>query len=316
MLKKNDFVRAISSIVLGSLLAILLCAPSVQAQEGSQSGLVILSGEEKEIDYDVHGLLEIYGTAILRGDAKADFILAYPGANAGEQGSTVHIYGCAPNNSLGPLSAEDSQFEGLDPVVTIYGYRFRVDSGLSFAPPVDMPISGTLYVLNEMDEEQFNIWIASDVDILLRAPESEELERVEAKLKVSPSVMNLNRRYPVVFGMICLPEGITKDDIDRDYPLMIYTLENDYGVEAKYKRIFDNSCRNKSAQVKICAFFNIGQLLKNLPNNCEEMQLEVRGRLTSEQEFYGKDKIKILKPRRKHWTYMKNWKSQKPHSRR
>jgi hypothetical protein len=328
MKKKNDFVRVTSSIVLGCLLAIiLLFAPNVRA-------LQIPSGQEEptvindDIGWD---MLEIYGTAILEGDAAALLIYAYPGKELNEPGSTVHIYGCAPSNYLGminwltvlePTTATSTQsstqlnngWYGQDSVVNIYGSRFRLDSNPSFAPPVVTPIpDNVLSVLNDNDEVQFSIRISSNVPIHLQALENEDPERVEAELNVSPSVMNLNRKYPVVFGMIRLPEGIKKDDIDKDYPLMIYTVENDYGVEAtKYKRILQPS-RNKSAQVKICAFFNIGPLLQNLPDDCEEMHLEVRGRLISDQEFYGQDKIKLVKPRRKHWTYMKNWKRQNRH---
>ncbi|MBN1806226.1 MAG: hypothetical protein JW837_13340 [Sedimentisphaerales bacterium] len=301
MEKKNDFVRAISSIVLGSFLAILLCAPSVRAD------LVVPSGQTLDINTDVGGFLEIFGTANLYSGAYADFIFAYPGAAVDAPGSIVNIYGCAPNNSLAVLEASGSMYKGLPPVVTVYGYRFRIDAGLSFGPPADMPVSGTLHVLDELEEELFNIWIASDIDIRLRAPESSEPQRIEAELYVSPSVMNRQRMYPVVFAKILLPEDIKKDDVDNDYPLMIYTLENENGVQAKYKRI-SHTCISESSQVRIFAFFNIGTLLKNLPDNCEEMQLEVRGRLKSEQEFYGKDKIKILKPHRKHWSYWKNWK--------
>ena len=311
MEKKNDSVRAISTIVLGGFLAILLCAPSVQAQ-----GLVVLSGQTEEINYDVEGLLEVYGTAILQSGAYADFIFAYPGEAVDAPGSTVNIYGCAPNNSLAVLEAAGTIFNGLPPVVNVYGSRFRIDSGASFAPPADLPISGTLHVLDEVEEVQFSIWIASDIDLHLRAPEAEEPERVEAEFCASPSLMSRNRRCPVICGMIRLPEGIKKDDIDNDYPLMIYSCDNATGVEAKYKRIF-NSCRKEdSSQVKIFAFFNIGTLLNDLSEDCEKMQLQVRGRLKAEKEFYGNDSIKIVQPRRKHWTYMKNWKSRRPYRHR
>jgi len=315
MKKKNDLVRKISSIVLGGLLAILLCASNVRA-------LSIPSGGETEtIDYyvtTVDGLpdmLEIYGTAILEGDAAAVWIYAFPGKELNEPGSTVHIYGCAPNNSLSVLEPS-SIWQGLDAVVNVYGSRFKIgDLGSSFAPPVDMPINGWLYVLNELDEVQFSIMIYSDVNIHLRAPDSEEPEQVEAELKTSPSLMSRNRRSPVVCAMIRLPEGIKKDDVDDDYPLMIYACENGAGVEAKYKRIFQ-SCRQEDSRVKIFAFFNVGTLLQSLSEDCEQMQLQVRGRLKAEKEFYGNDKIKIVKPRRRHWTYMKNWKSRRSYRHR
>ena len=325
MKKKNDLVRKISSIVLGGFLAILLCAPNVRA-------LTIPSGETMTIDYEVltdegwPDMLEIYGTAILEGDAQVPLgIYAFPGKELNEPGSTVHIYGCAPYNWFSVLETSNI-YQGLDAVVNIYGSRFyisltepdkiQIDPGSSFAPPVDTPITGWLYVLNELEEVQFSIMIYSDINIHLRAPESsKEPERIEAELRISPSVMNRNRRCPMVCAMIRLPEGIEKDDVDDDYPLMIYTTENDYGVEARYQRIFQ-PCWKDNSRVKICAFFNIGPLLQGLPEDCEQMQLQVCGRLKTEQEFYGNDEIKILQPRRKHWSYMKNWKSRKTYRHR
>ncbi len=326
MKKKNDLVRKISSIVLGGFLAILLCAPNVRA-------LTIPSGETMTIDYEVltdegwPDMLEIYGTAILEGDAQVPLgIYAFPGKELNEPGSTVHIYGCAPYNWFSVLETSNI-YQGLDAVVNIYGSRFyisltepdeiQIDPGSSFAPPVDTPITGWLYVLNELEEVQFSIMIYSDINIHLRAPESEEPEQVEAELKTSPSLMSRNRRCPVVCAMIRLPEGIVKDDVEDNYPLMIYACENGVGVEAKYQRIFNpHLCKQDDPRVKIFAFFNIGTLLQDLPEDCEKMQLQVRGRLKAEKEFYGNDEIKIVQPRRKHWSYMKNWKSRKPYRHR
>ena len=128
--------------------------------------------------------------------------------------------------------------------------------------------------------------------------------------------MNHNRMSPVICTTILLPEGITKDDVDDNHPLMIYSDENT-GVEAIHQRIFNSYLNEQDeSRVKIFAFFNVGSLLKNLPEDCEQIQLEVRGLLTTEKEFYGNDKIKIVNPRRKHWSYMKNWKSRRSYRHR
>lgn len=195
-------------------------------------------------------------------------------------GSTVNIYGCAPGNTLTVLGQGDIGGRlGLPPVVTIYGSRFQIGMDASFSPPDDRVINDILYVLDESEEVLFSLWIWSDFDIHLRAPGSkEEKERLEAELCISPTVIHRQRRNPVVFARLRLPEGITKDDVDSDYRLMLYADENEGGIEAKCQRIFQ-SRKRKTSRVKIFAFFNLSTLLEALPENCEEMQLQVCGRL-------------------------------------
>jgi len=300
-MEKNNSLRrtVVSSSVLFSFLAILLCAPNVRAD------LVVPSGETMDINYDVAGVLEIFGTANLYPGAKAEFIYAFPGAKEDEPGSTVNIYGCAPWNSLGVLKAGNTQWLGLPPVVTIYGARFQIGTDASFSPPADPNnSSGTLNVLDESEDVLFSIWIASDVPIHLRAPgsEEEEKERLEAELSVSPTKIYRHRRRPVVFATLRLPEGVTKDDVDSDCPFMLSDGKNEIAIKASYKRMYQSRRRkSKSSRVKIFAFFNMTELLKGTADNCEEMQLQACGKLKSGQEFYGSDTIRIINPRKKHW---------------
>lgn len=304
--KKNNSLRVVSSSILYGFLAILLCAPNVRAD------VLIPSGETLDIDYDVQGFLEIFGTANLYpGASVGGEIYVLPGTAKDEPGGTVNVYGCAPGNILWVLEAADTQWEGLPPVVTIYGSRFQIGMGASFAPPKDQPISGTLNVLDESEEVLFSLWIASDIDIHLKAPGSTEKERLEAELWVLPKVMYRHRRRPVVFATLRLPEGITEDDVDRDYPLLLYADENE-GIEANYLRMFQ-LCRRKTSRVKIFAFFNMAKLLEAAADNCEEMQLQVCGRLKTGQEFYGSDTIRIVSPRRRHWRGRVSMKSKYRH---
>ena len=300
--KNNSLRRAVSSSVLFGFLAILLCAPNVRAD------VIVPSGETMDIDYDVQGVLDIFGTANLyQGAYAANFIYAYPGAVKDEPGSTVNIYGCAPLNTLWVLDPTTSQWPGLPPVVTVYGSRFiigQIETGTSFYPPDDRIINGTLNVLDESDELLFSICIFTDVEpIHLRAPGSTEEERLEAELCISPKLINRQRRWPQVFASLRLPEGITKDDVDNDCRLVLYADDNEIQVEASCQRIYQPCRRHETSRVKIFAFFNIGMLLEALPDNCEEAQIQVCGKLKSGQEFYGSDNIKIVSPPRKHWTH-------------
>jgi len=297
--KNNSLRRIVSSSVLLGFLAILLCAPKVRAD------FVVLDGQTENIDYAVGDYLEIFGTANLYTGAYAAFgIYAYPGEASEAPGSTVNIYGCAPGNTLTVLKQGDiGERFGLPPVVTIYGSMFHIgpiETGASFSPPDDRPINDILHILDESNEELFSLWIWSDVDIHLRAPGSTEKERLEAELWVSPKLMYRQRRSPVVFATLRLPEGITKDDVDRDYRLMLYTEENEGGIEANCQRIYQ-SCRQETSRVKIFAFFNMARLLDGAADNCEEMQLQVCGRIKTGQEFYGSDTIRIINPHKRHW---------------
>lgn len=296
----NSLRRIVSSSVLFGFLAILLCAPIVRADVVVPKG-----GDPCDIDDTIQGNLEIYGTANFHpGAYVTDFIYAFPGYAVDEPGSTVNIYGCAPGNRLAVLTPADIGADGLPPVVTVYGSRFKIGIGDPFSPPDDKVINEMLYVLDDSEQELFSLMIwGENILIHLRAPGSTEKERLEAELCVMPKVMNRQRRRPVVFATLRLPEGITKDDVDKDYPLLLYTGENKGGIETNYYRMFQ-SCRRDTSRVKIFAFFNLGTLLEALPDNCEEMQIQVCGRLKSGQEFYGNDNIRIVSPRRKHW---KNW---------
>lgn len=314
--KNNSLRRIVSSIVLGGFLAILLCAPNVNADvvvpSEDEPWIIDYTVEDDLIIYGtanlyarVEGEIQIYGTANLYDGAYATyFIYAFPGAESNVSGSTVNIYGCAPLNTLWVLSPTYSYLQGLPPVVTVYGSRFHlVEMDEWYSSPDDQLINGTLEVFDEFDEFLFSICIyTDDVPIHLRAPGSTEKERLEAELCISPKVMNRQRMRPAVFATLRLPEDITKDDVDRDYPLTLYADDNQVGVEAKYQRIFQ-SCRRKSSRVKIFAFFNLGSLLDGLPDNCEEMQIQVCGQLESGQEFYGNDTIKILSPPKKRWKH-------------
>ncbi len=309
MEKKNNSLRrrGVPSSVLFGFLAILLCAPNVRAQYVVE---VIDDGEEREIKTHVADYLDIYGTANLDKDAHVTVdIYAYPGKEPNDPGAIVNIKGCAPGNTLNVLlpGTVGGRFGELPAVVTIYGPKFMIGTGASFYPtndPIDdVPINTTLSVLNESNELLFSLLIYSDSDIRLRSPGSTEKQRIEAELCVMPKVMYRHRRRPIIFTTLRLPEDITKDDVDNDYRLVLYADDNEVGVEASRQRIYQSCRRRKTSRVKIFAFFNIGTLLEAIPDNCEEMQIQVCGKLKSGQEFYGKGDIKILSPRKKRWKH-------------
>jgi len=293
--KNNSIRRKVSSSVLFGFLAILLCAPNMKADE------TVPSGETWDISNDVQGALEIYGTANLYDGAYApEFIYAFPGAAADAPGSIVNIYGCAPGNMLWVLEPT-SMWPGLPPEVTAYGSKFQIGSGVPFTPPADENINDTLYALDESDQVLFSIWISTEGLIHLRAPGSSEEERIEAELCIAPKRMHRHRSRPVVFATMKLPNDIKKEDVDRNCQLTLHVDNSEVGTKAKYQRMY-KPCRRNS-KVKIFAFFNLDSLINNLPDNCEEMQIQVCGKLKSGTEFYGNNTIKILRPPGKRWKH-------------
>ncbi len=85
-----------------------------------------------------------------------------------------------------------------------------------------------------------------------------------------------------------LPQGITKDQIDSDTPLILYPV----GIEAMRQFVLQNR-RRGSQRVSIFAFFDKAELMDAIPAN-GRVELQVLGHLRQPgQYFYGSDTIRI-----------------------
>ncbi|MFH1371724.1 MAG: right-handed parallel beta-helix repeat-containing protein [Planctomycetota bacterium] len=107
------------------------------------------------------------------------------------------------------------------------------------------------------------------------------------ELMILPRVINRHSRQRRILARLCLPEGITRNQIDRDTPLVLYPGN----IEAIRQFVFQN--RNGAS---IFAFFDKADLLAAIPEN-GRTDLEVTGRLTTGQIFYGTDSIRIIDPK-------------------
>jgi hypothetical protein len=128
----------------------------------------------------------------------------------------------------------------------------------------------------------------------------------EARLLILPRVINRKSHQPRVMARLRLPQGITKDQIDRDVPLVLYPC----GIEAIRQFVIPR--RRQGAQrvrpvrgpnrkvsngVSIFAFFNKAELMDAIDDN-GRVELQILGRLRQPgQYFYATDTIRI-KPRR------------------
>jgi len=138
--------------ILWATLAVILCtAPPVQAD------VTVPAGQEWDIDYDVGGFLNVYGTANLETGAYAAYgIYAFGGSAVNIRGGTIGA-GFAVIVFSGPPAA----------VVTVYGTDFAVDSGaIDDGSWLLGGGSGTLTGKYE-DGTNINLLFYSDVPILL-----------------------------------------------------------------------------------------------------------------------------------------------------
>lgn len=141
--------------ILWATLAVVLCAaPPVQAD------VTVPAGQEWDIDYDVGGLLNVYGIANLDTGAHAEYgIYAFGGSAVNIRGGTIGA-GSAVTVFSGPPAA----------TVTVYGTGFVVSSGTitdgSWTPGGG---SGTL-TGKYGDGTDIKLLFYSDVPIHLSAP--------------------------------------------------------------------------------------------------------------------------------------------------
>jgi len=119
---------------------------------------------------------------------------------------------------------------------------------------------------------------------------------IEVSMKLTPQRIIRHSRNKLIMAWLRLPEGITKDQIDSNEPLLLYPG----GIEAKLQYVFEHG-KKGDKRVRIFAFFDKSELMEAVPDN-GQVQLEVVGYLTTSQEFYGTDFVTILDRRqpRKH----------------
>ena len=128
-----------------------------------------------------------------------------------------------------------------------------------------------------------------------------EANYIQSQLRILPQVINRNNQMKRVMAWIQLPEGITKDQIDQDTPLLLYPGP----LEPINQYIFEHG-KKGDKRVSIFAFFDKSELTEAVPDN-GQVQLEVVGNLTTGQEFYGYGFVTILdRQRPRKWRLLKN----------
>jgi hypothetical protein len=113
---------------------------------------------------------------------------------------------------------------------------------------------------------------------------------LEADLRIMPRVINRKSGGRFIIAWLYLPDGITKDDIDDAYPLTMYPG----GIEAARKVILTSMLKHRLC-IDVLAFFDRQNLLDAVGED-ERVWLDVVGKLTTGQYFFGHCQILITCP--------------------
>lgn len=163
MKKKNRCLRTRFSTILGSTLAILLCAAPVLCADETVS-----LGQTKDIDYPVTGILFIYGTAnLLTGASVTESIYV-------QDGGTLNMY----SGSIGWFV--NIATNNVD--VTVYGTNFGGDGDFSVPGQVSFSSGSGTLTGNYGDGSAINLLFLSDIPIYLETPGT-NVEQVEIDIK-------------------------------------------------------------------------------------------------------------------------------------
>jgi len=114
------------------------------------------------------------------------------------------------------------------------------------------------------------------------------IEPMASQLCILPPIMHRHRGFPEITAVIRLPEGITKDQVALDEPLMLYPG----GIEATCQTAIQWH-RRGILRTSIIAFFNKSELMDAVPDD-GSVELFVIGQLNNGQYFYGSDTVRIV----------------------
>jgi len=168
-----------------------------------------------------------------------------------------------------------------------YSWSWTVDSNTYDAngptPTIELPVGQhtiELIVNDGIDDSEPN-----SVVITVAGP-------MEARLWIFPRLINRHSRMRRIMAWLHLPQGVTREQIDRNRPLILYPGE----IESMHQFVIERG-RPGHRRTSIFAFFDKSDLMQAVPDN-GRVELELVGSLTTSQYFYGTDSIWI---RAWHW---------------
>lgn len=117
------------------------------------------------------------------------------------------------------------------------------------------------------------------------------IEPAEAQLRISLRIIRRYSRMKTVSALVRLPEGVTKDQIDGNEPLLLYPQGDPNGIEAMRQFVFQYR-QQGALRTAVFVFFDKAELMEAVPGN-GEVELEVVGMFKTGRYFYGSDTVWI-----------------------
>ena len=108
---------------------------------------------------------------------------------------------------------------------------------------------------------------------------------LEVTMKFTPQALNLSSGGRLVKAHFVLPEGFSVEDVDANTPAVI----EPYGIESYKIKVL----LNDEGLVRVEATFNRSDLCSSITSYDQNIEIKVTGSLTTGQQFYGTDTIKI-----------------------
>ena len=115
-----------------------------------------------------------------------------------------------------------------------------------------------------------------------------EFSYIQARMLLFPQTINRQSQLRNIMAWIKLPEGITKDQIDQDSPILLYPGP----LEPINQYIFEHGQKGQK-QTSILILYDKAELLSAVPNN-GLVDLEAVGILNNSRYFYGSGFVTIL----------------------
>ncbi|MHC4397222.1 MAG: right-handed parallel beta-helix repeat-containing protein [Planctomycetota bacterium] len=110
------------------------------------------------------------------------------------------------------------------------------------------------------------------------------LPPIEVPMKLTPQALNPTSKGRWLKAHLVLPEGFAVEDVDTDTPALLEPLS----IESEYMNVFIN----EDGLVEIETAFSRSDFCGSLTSN-EPVEVNVTGLLTTGQQFYGTDTLRI-----------------------
>ena len=225
----------------------------------------------------------IAGTTLSYGAGESDYYIirigdTMPTANAGDDRTEyANIYGIAQVQ----LDGSDSNDPNNDDLQ--YTWYWMIDDELHEAkgvnPIIELPLGEYTIELIVNDGRQNSL--PDDVNITI-------VEPTESFLLTYPRPIKRNAGARKIRALLCAPQGVEKDQVDLDEPVIIYPG----GIEAVRQRVGKRRIEGVR-QTVVIARFDKSELMEFVPEN-GTTELIVLSRLKNGEYFFGTDLVLVI----------------------